>query len=165
MNDRQPDRQPSALDPMTLTPRIGSGYPVPFRASAGTREKRALGDATRLTQYGVNLVHLPPGAWSSQRHWHSHEDEFVYLLEGELMLITDGGEQRLTAGMCAGFPAGCADGHHLVNRSERMAVYLEIGTRDDVDDRVAYPDIDLSLERDGREYVFKHKDGTPYPKD
>jgi uncharacterized cupin superfamily protein len=162
MTDSTERRQPKPLDPMSLAPRIGSGYPEPFRAAAGAREKRALGDATGLTNYGVNLVHLPPGAWSSQRHWHSHEDEFVYLLEGELALVTDAGEQRLTAGMCAGFPAGCADGHHLVNRSERMAVYLEIGDRNDAD-KVDYPDIDMKLEKRDGKYVFLHKNDKPYP--
>ncbi|MEX2296035.1 MAG: cupin domain-containing protein [Dongiaceae bacterium] len=162
MTDRPEDRQPPALDPMRVTPRTGSSYPAEFRDVVGTREKRMLAAALGLTRYGVNLVHLPPGAWSSQRHWHSHEDEFVYLLEGEVTLITDAGEQTLSAGMCAGFPGGRPDGHHLVNRSGRMAIYLEIGDRDPADG-ADYPDIDMKAEKESGRYVFRHKDGNPYP--
>jgi uncharacterized cupin superfamily protein len=164
MTDRKNANQPAILDPATLPPRLGSSYPAPFRDAVGAREKRVLGDPAGLTQYGVNLVHLPPGAWSSQRHWHSHEDEFVYLLEGELSLITDAGEKTLSAGMCAGFPAARPDGHHLVNRGERTAVYLEIGSRHD-DDLVAYPDIDMKMHTENDRAVFTHKDGKPYPKE
>ena len=156
------NRLPAPVDPRDLPPRRGSSYPAEFRDIVGAREKRALGAATGITHYGVNLVHLPPGAWSSQRHWHSHEDEFVYVLEGELMLVTDAGEQVLKAGMCAGFPAGAADGHHLINRSGRMAVYLEIGDRHDAD-KVDYPDIDMRLEKRDGKFVFMHKSGEPYP--
>ncbi len=155
-------RQPKPVEAMSLPPRRGSSYPAEFRHVVGSREKRALGAATGLTKYGVNLVHLPPGAWSSQRHWHSHEDEFVYVLEGEIALVTDAGEQVLTAGMGAGFPAGCADGHHLINRSDRMAIYLEIGDRDDAD-KVDYPDIDMRLEKRDGTFAFLHKNGKPYP--
>jgi uncharacterized cupin superfamily protein len=162
MSERSDDCQPPPLDPMTLPPRTGSTYPAAFRDVVGAREKRQLGAALGLTRYGVNLVHLPPGAWSSQRHWHSHEDEFVYLLEGELTLITDDGERILTAGMCAGFPGGRPDGHHLVNRSDRMAIYLELGDRNETD-RVDYPDIDMKLHKENGRYVFTHKDGNPYP--
>lgn len=150
-----------ALDPSDLEPRLGSSYPAPFRDACGAREKRALGDPLGLTQYGVNLVRLPPGALSSQRHWHSHEDEFAYILEGELVLVTDAGEQVLRAGMAAGFPAGKADGHHLVNRSSDWAVYLEVGSRSDADE-VHYPDIDLFLANRGGEWVFTHKNGEPW---
>lgn len=151
-----------ALKPESLEPRLGSGYPAPFNDACGAREKRALGDALGLTQYGVNLVRLPPGAASAQRHWHSHEDEFVYVLEGELMLITEDGEQRLTAGMAAGFPAGKEDGHQVVNRSDAWAVFLEVGSRFE-SDAVHYPDIDLFLPagEDGKR-VFAHKNGEPY---
>lgn len=155
-------RQPKPVAAMNVAPRTGSSYPAEFRGVVGTREKRALGAACGLTRYGVNLVHLPPGAWSSQRHWHSHEDEFVHVLEGELTLITDDGAQVLTRGMSAGFPAGCADGHHLINRSDRMAIYLEIGDRNDAD-KVDYPDIDMKLEKRDGKFVFLHKDGKPYP--
>lgn len=145
------------VDPATIAPRIGSGYPAPFRDAMPTRAKRALGDAGGLTTFGVNLVHLPPGEWSSQRHWHSHEDEFVWVLAGELTLVTDAGEERLGPGDAAAFPAGRADGHHLVNRSAAVATYLEVGGRDPAD-RVTYPDIDLAYSADG----YTGKDGTPY---
>lgn len=150
-----------ALDPFSLEPRLGSSYPAPFRDSCGAREKRALGDPLGITQYGVNLVRLPPGALSSQRHWHTKEDEFVYVLEGEVTLVTDGGEQVLRAGMVAGFPAGKADGHHLVNRSEAWAVYLEVGSRSD-EDEAHYPDIDLALVRRDGQWLFTHKNGDPW---
>src|SRR5579862_9790750 len=108
-----------ALDPLTVPPHSATSYPSPFRESVLPREKRALGDATSLTKIGVNLTTLPPGKESSMRHHHTHEDELVFVLEGEVVLVTDGGEQRLVAGQCAGFPAGSSDGHQLVNRSER----------------------------------------------
>jgi uncharacterized cupin superfamily protein len=150
-----------ALDPQTVPARRGSSYPAPFRAAVEAREKRPLGDALGLTQFGVNLVELPAGCWSSQRHWHTHEDEFVLVLEGELTLVTDAGEQVLRPGMAAGFPAGKADGHHLINRTDRPAVYLEVGTRDALDE-VDYPDIDIAVrQRDGRE-LFVRKSGEPY---
>ena len=151
-----------ALDPQTVPARDGSSYPAPFRAAVEARAKRALGDATGLSQFGVNLVELPPGCWSSQRHWHTHEDEFVYVLDGELVLVSDAGEQVLRAGMAAGFPAGEPDGHHLINRSDRPATYLEVGTRREDLDEVDYPDIDLAIRlRDGRQ-VFVSKSGEPY---
>lgn len=142
----------------TVEIRTGSGYPAPWAALARKRAKRALGDAFGLTQYGVNLVRLPPGEWSSQRHWHSHEDEFVYMLEGELTLVSDDGEETVKAGDCVGFPAGNGDGHCFINRSAQDAVYLEIGTRSDTD-TVTYPDIDLHLPAGSG---FTHRDGTPY---
>ena len=152
---------PKAIDPMTVDPRIGSGYPDPFAADCAEREKRALGDAFGLTHFGVNLVRLTPGTMSSQRHWHTKEDEFVYVLEGELVLVTDEGEQVMTPGMVAGFPAGAENGHHLVNRSDGDALYLEIGDRQDGDE-VDYPDIDMQVKWiDGRRR-YVHKDGTPY---
>ena len=150
-----------AVDARSVEPRIGSTYPAPYDKSCASRERRALGDAVGLGQFGVNLMTLPPGAWSSQRHWHEREDEFVYVLDGEVTLITDTGEQRLTAGMVAGFPAGNRDGHHLVNRSDRPVQVLEVGTRVD-SDYVEYPDIDMKLDVDGGETRFSHMDGTPY---
>lgn len=145
-----------------VDPRIGSGYPNPFRKQVESRSKRLLGDAFGLTRYGVNLVELMPGAWSSQRHWHTHEDEFVYVLSGELTLVTDGGEQLLTAGMVAGFPAGKANGHHLLNNGDAVASYIEIGDRS-AEDEVYYPDIDLQLKpEDAGGRVFTHRDGRPY---
>lgn len=149
-----------ALDPATVTPRTGSGYPEPFRSRVLPREKLALGDALGLTRFGVNLTTLAPGRESSIRHHHSHEDELVYVLEGELVLRTDAGEQRLTAGMCAGFPAGSGDAHQLVNRGDAPARYLEIGSRDP-DDAVEYPDDDLAVRKDATgNYVFTRRDGA-----
>jgi uncharacterized cupin superfamily protein len=116
------------LDPANLTPRMGSIYPAPFAAPVTGREKRALGDPLGLTQFGVNLVTLGPGSWSSQRHWHENEDDFIYVLEDEVSLVTDEGETVLRPGMAAGFAAGARDGHHLVNRGLVPARYLEVGT-------------------------------------
>ena len=153
---------PPALDPTSVAPRFGAAaYPEPFRAAVAGREKRALGDALGLTRYGVNLVRLPPETMSSQRHWHSRQDEFVYVLEGELVLVTDEGEQALGPGMVAGFPANSGNGHHLVNRSGRDAVYLEVGDRTDGDE-TEYPDIDMQLKYVGAEKKFIRRDGTTY---
>ena len=140
--------------------RLGTGYPAPFDAPCRNRRRWKLGDAAGLTQFGVNLLRLPPGQWSSQRHWHTAEDEFVYVLEGEVVLVTDEGEQILKRGDCAGFPAGAPNGHHVQNRSEREAVLLEVGSRRPGEDGADYPDIDLML-RDG-ESVYRHRDGSPY---
>jgi uncharacterized cupin superfamily protein len=103
-----------------------AAYPPPYDEPCRARARRALGDAAGLSQFGVNLLHLPPKAWSSQRHWHSHEDEFVWVVEGQVVLVTDTGEEVLQAGDCAGFPKAVANGHHLQNRSDRPAVVLEI---------------------------------------
>ncbi|MGH8162737.1 MAG: cupin domain-containing protein [Rhodanobacteraceae bacterium] len=124
--------------------------------------RRALGDAGGLSNFGVNLLELPPGTWSSQRHWHSAEDEFVYVLSGEVDLIDDDGEQTLRAGDCAAFPKAKANGHHLINRSNAMAVCLEVGTRSS-DDVCTYSDIDLHI-GPGRSTGYTHKDGEPYLK-
>jgi uncharacterized cupin superfamily protein len=159
MNDKP--KGPS-IDAMTVAPRLGSAYPKNFAAAVEGRAKRALGDPFGLTHFGVNLVTLPPGVWSSQRHWHAQEDELVYVLEGELTLITDAGETILRPGMAAGFPAGKPDGHHLVNRSDGPAVYLEVGTRA-ADEVAEYSDIDMMARKiDGR-FSFTRKDGTPFP--
>jgi uncharacterized cupin superfamily protein len=152
-----------ALDPAQVKPRTSSGYPEPFRSRVLPREKRALGDALGLTKIGVNLSTLLPGKESSMRHFHSHEDELVFVVEGEVVLRTDAGEQLLTAGMCAGFPAGARDvAHQLVNRSDRPARYLEISNRDP-HDTGEYPDDDLAYRKgpDGK-LMFLRKDGTPY---
>ncbi len=154
-------KQPPAFDPMDVAARTGSSYPAPFQAVCATRIKRALGDAVGLTRFGVNLVHLNPGDWSAQRHWHSHEDEFVYVLEGEVTLVTDAGEQVLAPGMAAGFPAGVEDGHCLVNRSSAVAVYLEVGDRSR-EDRVRYPDIDLIAETHDGGRRFTNRKGESY---
>lgn len=140
----------------------GSLYPEPFKSRMGDRRKRKLGNVAGLSQFGVNLVTLGAGAQSALRHWHTHEDEFIYVLEGELVLVTNAGEQTLTAGMFAGFPAAKDDAHHFVNRSGRDARYLEIGTRVD-EDKAHYPDDDLRWMQDatGNDVAVK-KDGTPY---
>lgn len=150
----------SKIDIKAVPERKGSGYPAPFHLPAGERVRQRLGDAGGLTQFGVNLLHLPPEAWSSQRHWHRTEDEFVWVLSGEVTLITGKGEQVLRTGDCAAFPKGEADGHHLVNRSDAMAILLEVGTRSG-DDVCEYPDIDLKI--DAAIGHFTHRDGTPYP--
>jgi uncharacterized cupin superfamily protein len=155
------DRRAAAADPDTLPERRGSSYPEPFREAVAERAKRALGDPFGLTQFGVNLVRLPPGCWSSQRHWHSHEDEFVMVVEGELVLVTDAGEQTLGPGMVAGFAAGRDDGHHLINRSDRPATYVEVGSRSEVDE-VVYSDIDMELRLRGGDHVFVRRNGEPY---
>jgi uncharacterized cupin superfamily protein len=138
----------------------GAFYPPPFDAPCAQRIRQRLGNAGNLRDFGVNLMRLPPGNWSSQRHWHSHEDEFVYVLDGELTLIEDGGETVLRAGDCAAFPKGSGNGHHMINKSRAMAVYLEVGSRNP-DDLTTCSDVDMkSASADGR---FVHKDGTPYP--
>jgi len=150
-----------AIDPATIKANIGSGYPERYEADSAACEKRFLGDATGLTHFGVNIVRLPPGCASAQRHWHKHEDEFVYVLEGEVELVTDAGSQTLKRGMAAGFPAGKADGHKLVNGSSRDALYLEVGDRL-ADDEIEYPGIDLRLIRVEGKETFLHRDGRPW---
>jgi uncharacterized cupin superfamily protein len=150
-----------ALDPTTVATRTDSGYPEPYRSRVLPREKRQLGKALGLRQFGVNLTTLPPGKESSMRHWHTHEEEFVYVLEGEVVLRTDSGEQVLRAGCCAGFPAGSGNGHQLINRSDRPAVYLEVGTSHEAD-VVHYPDVDMHYDPAVHEGRFTRKDGTPY---
>jgi uncharacterized cupin superfamily protein len=145
-----------------VKPRIGTGYPAQYAGNCRTREKRALGDQFGLTQFGANLTTLPPGCWSSLRHWHAKEDEFIYVLEGEITLVDDDGKYVLKPGMCAGFKAGVQNGHHLINRGNRTAHYLEIGSRM-ADEDVTYPDTDLKVTRTaGGPYVYIRKDGTPY---
>jgi uncharacterized cupin superfamily protein len=147
------------IDLTAVPVRRGSGYPAPFDAPCAARTRRRLGDAGGLRDFGVNLMALPPGGWSSQRHWHSEEDEFVYVLEGELTLVEDNAETLLRAGDCAAFPKGTANGHHLKNQSTVVAVYLEVGSRKP-NDVTTCSDIDMtSANADGR---FMHKDGTPY---
>ena len=137
----------------------GTGYPDPYAGPCLARRRWRLGDAAGLDQFGVNLLRLPDGAWSSQRHWHEGEDEFVWVVEGEVVLIDDAGETVLKAGDCAGFKAGQPNGHHLVNRSGREAVLLEVGTRTPGGDRGVYPDIDMQFGPGG----YRHMDGSPYP--
>jgi uncharacterized cupin superfamily protein len=148
------------IDPAQLPEIIGTLYPPPFDKPCRARGRRKLGDAAGLTQFGVNLLRLPPGAWSSQRHWHMEQDEFVYVVSGEVVLVTNAGEEILKAGDCAGFKAGDRDGHHLQNRGTRDALVLEIGTRTK-SDRGEYSDIDMASDTSSGA-IYLHKDGTPY---
>ena len=160
MND---EKKPIALKAADVPPRARpSNYPEPFASRMAGRQKRALGDAFGLRNFGVNLTRLAPGAVSALRHAHTAQDELIYVLEGEAVLITDEGETLLAPGMCAGFRAGTGNAHHLVNRSEREVVYLEIGDRSP-GDRVSYPDDDLEARLDGQgRWTFVRKDGRPY---
>jgi uncharacterized cupin superfamily protein len=149
------------IDLSSLRSVVGTLYPPPFDEPCRARERTRLGDAAALTQFGVNLLRLPPGAWSSQRHWHTGEDEFVYVVSGEVVLATDAGEEVLRAGDCAGFPANDRDGHCLQNRSAQDAVVLEIGSR--VPGSVAYySDIDMIAPAGGKPAAYTRRDGTPY---
>jgi uncharacterized cupin superfamily protein len=155
--------RPPFVDPETLLPRNSCGYPEPYRSRVMPREKRALGDAFGLTKVGVNLTTLQPGKESSMRHWHTHEDELLYVIEGEVVLRTNAGEHVLCAGMCAGFPAGAEDGHQLINRSDRPARYLEISNRDPADEAVySDPDVDLLYRNTPEGGRFTRRDGTPH---
>jgi uncharacterized cupin superfamily protein len=145
------------IDLETATHRQGSGYPEPFRNKSPTRIKTLLGKAGGLTDFGINLVRLPPGEWSSQRHWHEREEEFVYILSGELTLITNDGEAILRAGDCVAFPKNVADGHHMINRSGAEATYLEVGTHH-ADEVAHYPDIDMMLSGG----AYRRRSGEPY---
>jgi uncharacterized cupin superfamily protein len=149
------------LDMSAIALRTGTGYPEPLRAMVKGRERKALGDAGGLTQFGVNYTRLRPGAASAHRHWHEREDELVFVLEGELVLVEDDGETTLGPGDAATFKAGVANGHHLVNRSARDAVLLEIGTRS-VHERCHYPDVDLELISDESGDRYVHISGEPY---
>lgn len=149
-----------ALDPDTLAAVSGTNYPGPFKSRVAGRARKKLGDALGLKNFGVNLTTLKPGAQSALRHWHARQDEFVYVVSGELVLVSDAGEQVLSSGMCAGFAAGRADGHHLVNRSGREAVYLEVGDRTP-GDAVTYPDDNLLAKATPQGWTFTRKDGTP----
>jgi uncharacterized cupin superfamily protein len=148
------------IDKDAAPTRFGSGYPPPYDEPCKGRRRWKLGDAAGLTQFGVSLLRLPAGGWSSQRHWHSAEDEFVWVLEGEVVLVTDAGEQVMRPGDCAGFPAGVPNGHHLQNRTDAEAVLLEVGSRRPDDDGADYPDIDLILDEGSTEY--RHRSGAPY---
>jgi len=149
------------IDAAELTPVTGTLYPPPFDLPCRARQRTKLGDAAGLSQFGVNLLRLLPGAWSSQRHWHTGSDEFIYVLSGEIVLVTDGGEEVLRAGDSAGFPAQDPNGHCLQNRSDRDAQLLEIGTRVPGDIGY-YSDIDMVAPADGEPAVYTHRDGTPY---
>ena len=148
------------IDSAEIAAVVGTLYPPPFGEPCLSRERKKLGDAAGLTQFGVNLLRLPPGAWSSQRHWQTKSDEFVYVLSGEVVLVTDDGEEVLRPGDAAGFKAGDPDGHCLQNRGGADALVLEVGTRLK-DDEAFYSDIDMKTQA-GVGYV--HRDGTLYPK-
>ena len=147
------------IDPATLPVLGGSTYPPPFHDPCQARERRRLGDAAGLTQFGVNLLRLPPGAWSSQRHWETLEDEFVFVVAGEVVLVTDAGEEVLRAGEAAGFPAGDPDGHCVQNRGTVDALLLEVGSRH-AGNMAHYADIDMVAQPGGG---YTRQDGTPYP--
>ncbi|HXQ53238.1 MAG TPA: cupin domain-containing protein [Stellaceae bacterium] len=149
------------IDPATLAPVIGTLYPPPFDQPCRNRERIRLGDAAGLTQFGVNLLRLAPGSWSSQRHWHTGSDEFVYVLAGDVTLVTDDGEEVLRPGDAAGFKAGDANGHCLRNQSDREALVLEIGTRV-AGDCGYYSDIDMVAPADAQPALYTRRDGTPY---
>jgi uncharacterized cupin superfamily protein len=149
------------IDPSEIPYVVGTLYPTPFDLPCRARERKKLGDGAGLTQFGVNLLRLPPGAWSGQRHWHIHTDEFIYLLAGDVVLVTDDGEETLSVGDAAGFKAGDENGHSLQNRSDSDALILEIGTRD-AGDAGHYSDIDMVAHADGKPAIYTHRDGTPY---
>jgi uncharacterized cupin superfamily protein len=154
-----------ALDPLSLPPRTGSGYPEPYRSRVLPREKRALGNALGLSKIGINHTTLPPGKESSMRHWHTREEEFIFVLSGEVVLRTDAGEQTLAAGMCAGFPASqdgtTGDGHQLINRGSVPAVYLEVSSREKGDEAF-YPDVDLHYNGEGSAPMYTRKNGSTF---
>jgi uncharacterized cupin superfamily protein len=149
------------IDRTKVETHSGSGYPAPFRARCEGRHKQRLGDAAGLTQFGVNLARIEPGAQSALRHWHEEEDEFVYILEGELVLIDEAGETLLRPGDAAAFPRGDGNGHHLVNRTDRPALYLEVGART-ATEHVHYPDDDFVVIRDHQGERDLHKSGEPW---
>jgi uncharacterized cupin superfamily protein len=151
------------IDIDALEVRSGCNYPDPFKEICLGPTWRKLGDAVGLTDFGVNLVRLTPGKWSSQRHWHTVEDELVYVLEGEVVCVEDDGDHLLRAGDCVAWKAGVQNGHCLQNRTDRDAVYLEIGSRRPETDACDYPDIDM-VARPG-ESGYRHRDGTPYPEE
>lgn len=149
------------LDLSRVPVKTGSIYPAPYAAMMAGRSSLRLGEAGGLTQFGVNIVTLEPGALSSLRHWHRAEDEFVMMLEGTCIMVTDAGEAEMQAGDCAAFPAGLADGHHFINRSAGVARFLVVGSK--ASHEVAtYSDVDLTVEIADGKATFRHKDGTDY---
>lgn len=147
------------LDVDAVSRQRGSSYPPPHNKIAAGRIRQRLGEAGGLEDFGANLLQLPPGSGSSQRHWHSEEDEFVWVVSGEVTLVENDGETLLRAGDCAAFPKGARNGHQLINRSSQTALCLEIGSRSETDFCI-YPDIDMSL--DSRDGIYRHTDGTAY---
>jgi uncharacterized cupin superfamily protein len=153
------------VDIQNVAVKEGSSYPSPYDEPCQKRRVQRLGDSIGLARLGVNLVTLMPGAWASQRHWHAEEDEFAYVIEGEIVLVEDEGETILHASECAGWPAGVKNGHHLINRSDAIARFLIIGNRND-NDCGEYSDIDMAFARgrysSGKKDIFRHKDGSPF---
>ena len=152
---------PKRIDVSKIAAVIGTLYPEPFDQPCRARARQKLGDAAGLTQFGVNLLRLPPGVWSSQRHWHTGSDEFVYVIAGEVVLVTDSGEEILRAGDAAGFKADDGDGHCLQNRSATDALVIEVGTRTS-DDSAHYSDIDMVAPANGQPAIYTRRDGSPY---
>ncbi len=152
---------PPALDPAQVPEQSITGYPEPYKSRVAGRHRRRLGDAAGLANFGVNLTRLDPGAESSMRHWHAKQDEFIYVLEGEVTLVTDAGRQKLKAGAAAGFPASKADGHQLVNETDKPVVYIEIGDRTP-GDGVNYSDVDMAARMIDGKWVYTRKDGSPF---
>ena len=146
------------IDFASVPAESGCNYPSPFNLPCSLQSSQRVARHGGLTLFGVNLTVIEPGGWSSQRHWHSHDDEFIWVVEGELTLVTDSGEELLRAGDCAAFPRGVEDGHHLINKSARPARVLEIGNSD-AQDRCVYSDIDMVAEP--MEEGFRRRDGTP----
>ena len=154
-------KQKSVLDIAEFPVRTGSGYPKPYDSEVKGRSNVALGNAFGLTQFGVNITSLEPGAWSSQRHWHENEDELVYALEGELVMVDDNGRHPLRPGQCAGFKSGNGNGHHIINESTKTAKFLVVGTRSK--NAIGYySDIDMMFVEDEKGLRFVHKDGSAF---
>ncbi len=158
MSDR---KTPSTVHADAVQRQTGSRYPSPLNEPVNGRARAALGNLFGLDQVGVNVVTLAPGSWSSHRHWHEGEDEFVYVLDGELVLGDDAGDHLMTAGMCAGFKAGNGNGHHLKNMSKAPVTYLEVGTRLR-DDKARYSDVDMLAIKQAGVFRFVKKDGSGF---
>ena len=154
--------KPPAFDPLSVAESNATTYPAPLRPLNAKRWNRRLGDHASLGNFGVNLTRVEPGGQSSARHAHKKQDEFIWVLEGTVVLETNEGAQTLGAGMCAGFPAGCGNAHRFVNRTDKDVLLLVIGDRTPFDE-IDYPDIDnhATAGADGK-YVYTRKDGTPY---
>lgn len=152
---------PATIDEKDVPRKTTTGYPAPYKDKVNGRARAVLGDVFGLDQFGVNFVTLAPGAWSSFRHWHQTEDEFVYVIEGELTLADDDGDHMMHAGMCAGFKAGRANGHHLKNLSDAPVTYLEVGTRNKKDVST-YSDIDMVAFKETGQWKFTRRDGSDF---
>ena len=156
------DKESPAFDPLAIETEVRNPYPAPNNTVLNGKSRRALGDAHGLTEFGVNLTEMEPGAVSALRHWHSAEDEFIYIIDGTPTLVTDRGAEVLQPGMCACFPANSGDAHRLENHSNANVRFIEVGNRS-ASEEVHYPDDDMVLERtpDGSR-SFRHVDGAPY---